>query len=117
MDRLTISSDAGGCLPCFDAYGQVCGMDVGAPGALLETLAELVARGVPLPEALPAFTANVASALRLPTKGRIAVGADADLLCLDEAGGVHHLIARGRVHWLGGARRLAGTFEHDARTA
>ena len=111
MDRLTISSDAGGCLPCFDAHGQVCGMDVGAPGALLETLAELVARGVPLPEALPAFTANVASALRLPTKGRIAVGADADLLCLDEAGGVHHLIARGRIHWRDGSRRLSGTFE------
>ena len=70
-----------------------------------------------LPEALPAFTSSVADALRLAGKGRIAVGADADLLCLDEAGGVHHLIARGRVHWQGGARRLAGTFEHDARPA
>ncbi len=111
MDRLTISSDAGGCLPCFDADGQVCGMDVGAPGALLATLGELLARGVPLPDALPAFTSNVARALRLSAKGRIAVGADADLLCLDETGGVHHLIARGRVHWRGARPVLAGTFE------
>ncbi|MEJ1249576.1 beta-aspartyl-peptidase [Denitratimonas tolerans] len=111
MDRLTVSSDAGGCLPCFDADGRVCGMDVGAPGALLETLAELLARGVPLPEALPVFTSNVARALRLAGKGRVAVGGDADLLCLDEAGGVHHLIARGRVHWRGARPVLAGTFE------
>jgi hypothetical protein len=32
-----ISSDAGGCLPCFDADGRVTHMDVGAAGALLET--------------------------------------------------------------------------------
>ena len=38
-DRVTVSSDAGGCLPCFDAEGRVCGMDVGHSGALLETLA------------------------------------------------------------------------------
>jgi beta-aspartyl-dipeptidase (metallo-type) len=117
MGRFTISSDAGGCLPCFDAHGRVCGMDVGAPGALLQTLAELLARGVPLAEALPAFTANVADALRLAGKGRVAVGGDADLLCLDEAGGVHHLIARGRLHWRNGACRLAGTFEQGTRPA
>lgn len=111
MDRLTISSDAGGCLPCFDAHGQVCGMDVGAPGALLATLSELLARGVALDQALPAFTCNVADALRLPSKGRIAVGADADLVCLDENDRVHHLIARGRVHRREGRLVLTGTFE------
>ena len=111
MQRLTISSDAGGCLPCFDAHGQVCGMDVGAPGALLATLSELLARGVALDLALPAFTRNVADALRLAGKGRIAVGADADLVCLDENNRVHHLIARGRVHRREGRFVLTGTFE------
>lgn len=111
LQRLTISSDAGGCLPCFDAHGQVCGMDVGAPGALLATLSELLARGVALDQALPAFTCNVADALRLPGKGRIAVGADADLVCLDENDRVHHLIARGRVHRREGRLVLTGTFE------
>jgi beta-aspartyl-dipeptidase (metallo-type) len=37
-DRVTISSDAGGCLPCFDAEGRVSSMDVDHSGALLETL-------------------------------------------------------------------------------
>ncbi|MCX7564073.1 beta-aspartyl-peptidase [Xanthomonadaceae bacterium XH05] len=115
--RLTISSDAGGCLPCFDAHGHVCGMDVGKPGALLETVSELIARGVPLERALPPFTANVATALRLARKGRIAVGGDADLVCLDEHGGAWHVIAQGRVHRREGRTVLAGTFERLADRA
>ena len=59
-DRLTVSSDAGGCLPCFDAEGRVCHMDVGDASALLATLAELGSAGVPLEQALPAFTSNPA---------------------------------------------------------
>ena len=114
-ERLTISSDAGGCLPCFDADGQVCGMDVGKPGALLDTLAELLARGVPLEQALPAFTSNVAAILRLAGKGRIGVGADADLVCLDESHRVLHVIAGGRIHRRDANNRIVGTFESGSR--
>ena len=111
MDRLTISSDAGGCLPCFDEHGHVCGMDVGKPGALLATLAELLERGVALETALPAFTANVATTLRLSHKGRIGIGLDADLVCLDERHAALHVIARGRIHRRHGAQQIVGTFE------
>lgn len=110
-ERVTVSSDAGGCLPCFDDQGRVCSMDVGHSGALVETLRELLARGVSLEDALPAFTSNVADLLRLPGKGRIAVGGDADLVALDDAGGVTDVIARGRVHLRGGAVVRRGTFE------
>lgn len=110
-ERVTVSSDAGGCLPCFDDQGRVCSMDVGHSGALVETLRELLARGVSLEDALPAFTSNVADLLRLPGKGRIAVGGDADLVALDDAGGVTDVIARGRVHVRGGAVVRRGTFE------
>src|SRR6185437_10698420 len=58
--HVTVSSDAGGCLPVFDAEGHVCRMGVGESGALLETLNELLRRGVPLERALPAFTSNPA---------------------------------------------------------
>ncbi|MEJ5208660.1 beta-aspartyl-peptidase [Denitratimonas sp. CY0512] len=112
--RLTISSDAGGCLPCFDDEGKVCGMDVGKPGALLETLGELLDRGVPLAQALPVFTSNAASTLRLAGKGRIAIGADADLVCLDEQHRALHVIARGRLHRRGGKTCLHGSFERAA---
>ena len=109
--RVTISSDAGGCLPCFDAHGRVCGMDVGHSGALLETLGALLARGLPLERALPAFTSNVADLLRLPGKGRVAVGGDADLLVLAEDGRVHHLLAGGVPHVRDGAVVRRGMFE------
>lgn len=109
-ERVTISSDAGGCLPCFDAHGHVCGMDVGSAGAMLSTLRELLAQGVPLERALPAFTRNVAELLRLPAKGRIAVHADADLVALGDDGTASLVIARGRVHVRDGAQLLSGTF-------
>ncbi len=110
-DRVTVSSDAGGCLPCFDEQGRVCSMDVGHSGALVDTLRELLARGIALQDALPAFTSNVAGLLRLPGKGRIAVGADADLVALDASGAVTDVFAGGRPHLRDGAVLRRGTFE------
>jgi beta-aspartyl-dipeptidase (metallo-type) len=111
VERLTVSSDGGGCLPVFDADGRVTSMDVGAPGALALALGELLARGRPLEAVLPAFTSSPASLLRLPAKGRLEPGADADLVVLDERGGVHDVMARGR--WLVRDRTpvVRGTFE------
>ena len=109
--QVTISSDAGGCLPVFDADGLVCQMGVGESGALLETLNEVLGRGVPLERALPAFTSNPARLLRLAGKGRVAVGADADLLILDAEGKAHDVLAGGVVHLRGGQIQQRGMFE------
>lgn len=95
-DRLTCSSDGAGCLPVFDAQGQLTSMDVGRPATLLETLRALLANGLPLEQALLPFTANVAALLKFARKGRIARGLDADLLILDEATRPLHLLARGQ---------------------
>ncbi|MCW5832027.1 MAG: beta-aspartyl-peptidase [Labilithrix sp.] len=108
---LTCSSDGGGCLPTFDAAGRVAAMDVGRPSAVSEALRALLARGHALEDVLPAFTSNVAGVLRLPSKGRIAVGADADLVVLDERGGPRDVMARGRFLVRGGAPVVEGTFE------
>ncbi|GGY15006.1 isoaspartyl dipeptidase [Rhodanobacter panaciterrae] len=112
IERITVSSDAGGCLPVFDNDGHVCHMGVGESGALLETLNEVLARGVPMERALPAFTSNPARLLRLPGKGRIHVGADADLVALDEAGAAHDVMAGGVVHVRDGHIEHRGTFEN-----
>jgi beta-aspartyl-dipeptidase (metallo-type) len=109
--QVTISSDAGGCLPCFDADGLVVHMDIGDAGALLATLREVVGRGVPLERALPAFTSNPARLLRLAAKGHIAIGADADLVALDEAGAAHDVIVGGIVHVREGHVVRNGMFE------
>ena len=110
-ERITISSDAGGCLPCFDADGLMTHMDVGSSGALLATLARLVGRGMALERALPAFTENPARLLRLKRKGAIAVGGDADLVALDATGGAQTVIIRGEVHVAAGQAVRRGTFE------
>jgi beta-aspartyl-dipeptidase (metallo-type) len=110
-ERITISSDAGGCLPCFDADGRVCSMDVGSAGELLKTLRELLGNGLSLEQALPAFTSNPARLLRLAGKGEIAVGADADLVALDAAGLADTVIIRGAVHVRDGRAVRRGTFE------
>jgi beta-aspartyl-dipeptidase (metallo-type) len=110
-ERDTISSDAGGCLPCFDADGRVCSMDVGSAGALLASMRELLGAGMALETMLPAFTSNPARLLRLSDKGRIAAGADADLVALDATGSADTVIIRGAVHVRGGRAVRRGTFE------
>lgn len=110
-ERVTVSSDGGGCLPSFDAEGRVIAMDVGRPAALAGTLKELLECGQPLERILPAFTANPARLLRLHRKGRLASGSDADLVVLDESGGVRDVMARGRWHVREGRRLIRGTFE------
>lgn len=95
-DRLTASSDAGGSLPRFDAAGSPCGMGVGTPSSLLDTVGELVRGGRRLEEVLPMFTDNPARHLGLARKGRVAAGLDADLVVLDDALRVRSVLARGR---------------------
>lgn len=109
--RVTISSDAGGCLPVFDADGRIAEMDVGRPSALADTLRELLGAGVSLEQALPAFTSNPARLLRLASKGHLTRGADADLLILDEEGGISDVMAMGRWHVRDGHPVVQGTFE------
>jgi len=110
-ERVTVSSDAGGCLPCFDGDGRVTSMDVGSAGALLATLGELLALGVRLEDALPPFTSNPAQLLKLAGKGVIGVGSSADLVALDATGRAETVIIRGVVHVAGGKAVRRGTFE------
>lgn len=109
--QLTISSDAGGSLPCFDDDGCVVHMEVGESGALLATVRALLARGVALEQALAPVTSNPGRLLRLPGKGHIAVGADADLVVLGDDGSVDATIARGQVHVREGRVLRRGLFE------
>jgi beta-aspartyl-dipeptidase (metallo-type) len=111
-ERITVSSDAGGCLPCFDADGRVCSMDVGSAGELLKTLRELTTAGLPLERVLPAFTSNPARLLRLAGKGEIVAGADADLVALDAQGRAYTVIVRGELHLRAGEVLRHGTFEN-----
>jgi len=109
--RITASSDGGGCLPDFDADGTLRKMEVGSPDGLLEMLRALRERGVPLQRALAVLTSNPASLFRLPRKGRLEIGADADVLVLDDALEIRHLFASGRCLVRDGKPVIFGLFE------
>jgi len=79
VDRVTVSSDGGGCLPVFGGDGQVVSYEVGDCSALMRTVRELVRRGHALEAVLPAFTQNAAALLRMQAVGGVAGGKRADL--------------------------------------
>jgi beta-aspartyl-dipeptidase (metallo-type) len=103
----TISSDGGGCLPEFDEHGRMTRMDVGQPHAITDCLQNLLRRGHDLNTVLPFFTSNVANTWRLPGKGQIAVGADADLVLLDASGRPERVMLGGRFTQTPGAGTTA----------
>lgn len=110
-ENVTISSDGGGCLPVFNADGEITAMDVGRPAMLAATLRALLAQDVPLPDVLPAFTCNVARLLRLRDRGRIAVGCAADCIVLDDAHEIHDVLVAGIWHVRDGRQQRFGQFE------
>ena len=82
-DHVTVSSDGGGCLPVFDADGQVVSMEVGDCSGLMRTVIALVARGHDLRVVLSAFTSTPAILLRLATSRGLRRGMRADLVGQD----------------------------------
>lgn len=110
-ERITVSSDGGGCLPHFDQQGELLHMDFATASALPQTLAELLSRGIDLQQALPPFTTNPAALLRLKHKGCIADGADADLLVIDSDNKISSVMALGDWHRYDGRSLRTGMFE------
>lgn len=111
LEQVTVSSDGGGCMPCFDCRGELTGMSFGKPATMLETLQEVVGQGVELQTVLPMLTSNVAKLLRLHQKGQVSVGGDADLNILDDTYAVTGVMALGRWHRKLGEQIIKGTFE------
>jgi beta-aspartyl-dipeptidase (metallo-type) len=109
IDRLTCSSDGQGSLPVFDAQGVLAGLTVASCSSLWKAVREsILLHGVPLEVAAKTVTSNPARALKLAGKGRLAVGADADVLLLDAADfEIKGLVAGGKT-LMDGGRVLVG---------
>jgi beta-aspartyl-dipeptidase (metallo-type) len=80
VDRVTVSSDGGGCLPVFGADGSVVSYGVGDCGALMRTVRALMRRGHAMDNILAPFSASVARLLRMHTVGALRAGARADIV-------------------------------------
>ena len=110
-DRLTISSDGGGCLPHFDAQGQLLRMGFASCSAMADCIKTLLDRGLSEQTVLPLMTSNVANLLKLPKKGRIETGCDADLVILDQNNRVESVMARGVWQVKNNKQLVSGLFE------
>ena len=111
LDKITVSSDGGGCLPCFNRQGELEHMDFGRASTLLETLQATLAAGIPLETVLPMFTSNVANLLGLTEKGQLITGRDADLLVFNQNFEITDVMAKGLWHKRNNKQLIIGTFE------
>ena len=112
LENITISSDGYGSWSTYDEKGVMLKIGVSQVTSFWETLRHMVVEeAVALEEALPFFTSHVAEALSLKQKGRVAVGADADLLLVNSEMQLESVIARGRLMMHEGSCLVKGTYE------
>jgi len=97
LKNITFTSDACGSLPGFDPVtGKLVKIEMGLPDSILREIKEAVTEdGIPLEKALYVATCNPANILKLPGKGYIQEGFDADILLLDNDFNVVKLMANG----------------------
>lgn len=114
IERLTVSSDAGGSIPVWnEARDAVVDVLVGGMEPLYEIIRNLaVDFGVPMEDAIQLITSNVAKALELyPKKGCLQAESDADLVLLDGDLQVDTVMAKGRLMMRGKKLLAKGSFE------
>jgi beta-aspartyl-dipeptidase (metallo-type) len=115
LGRFTISSDANGSMPRFDASGALIGLTIATQKTLFLKFQSLVRRGIlHLEQAAGLFSANPAAIYKLPGKGALQPGADADLTLIDAELALTDVIARGRPLLRGGKLLARGTFARPA---
>ncbi len=112
LAHITMSSDGCGSLPQFDKNGKLVKLETGALKTMFDALKDVVVQeGLPLEQALRTVTTNVADILKLNTKGRIAVGKDADLVLTDQEFRIVHLCAMGTMMVRDGTMMRRGSYE------
>jgi beta-aspartyl-dipeptidase (metallo-type) len=110
--HITFSSDSCGSLPGFDENGKLVKLEMGFPSSNLLELADAVLQEkIPIETALKVLTSNVSTILKLPGKGFIAPGMDADLLFLHSGMEMVHLIAMGKLVVKDGVVIKKGSYE------
>ena len=109
---ITISSDAFGSQPRFDDKGNTIGLTYQTSITLLSFLKALDSKGMNLSQSLKFFTKNPARVLGLEgIKGEISLGADADLVVLDENLDINDVIAKGKIAMKNKDLLMKGRFE------
>ncbi|NMC40094.1 MAG: beta-aspartyl-peptidase [Bacteroidales bacterium] len=112
LQNITFSSDACGSLPSFDEEGRLIKLETGLPSAGLREIKDAVNNEkIPVETAIKVMTSNPASILKLPRKGFLTAGMDADILFLNRGMEMVHLMANGRWVVKDGKAVLKGSYE------
>ena len=111
--QLTMSSDGNASLPVFDNHGQLVGLEVGRVASLFNAFSTLASTsGVSMEQAIRTVSTSSADILKLPTKGRLIAGSDADIVLFDATTfDIHHVFAKGQHMTQEGVALVKGTFE------
>lgn len=113
LKNLTLSSDGNGSMPKFNENNELIGLTAATPRFLCQEMLNIVKSGVlPFEKAIQLITCNVADALKLSSKGRIAVGYDADLIIWNDNLTINKVLAKGRLMVDEGKAIVKGTFEN-----
>lgn len=110
LENITMSSDGHGSMPRFNDAGEMIGLGVGSILCDMEAVQDLEKR-IGLEKALSLMTINIATALGLKNKGKIEIGADADLLFLDNNCKLTDVYMLGRRVMKDGQVIVKGAFE------
>ncbi len=114
-ERLMVSSDSNGSLPVFDAAGKLVRLTIATQSDLFRKFRDLVAKKVlAVDAAARLFATNPADFYKLPGKGRLAEGHDADLILLDDDLRLTDVMASGRLLMEKGRLLARGTFSAPA---
>ncbi len=111
-EHLSMSSDAQGSAPRFDAQGALTGVAIGRADSLWQAVRRLVTdHSLTWSEALTPVTTTPATILKLANAGRVAVGSQADFLLVRDRE-IESVIARGQWMVGQGKPKRFGTFEN-----
>ena len=96
LSHITMSSDGCSSLPQFDENGNILQLNTGSLVTMLDELRDaVIMENLAIEAALQTVTSNVAGILKLPAKGHVAMGKDADLVLIDPEFRILHLCAMG----------------------
>jgi beta-aspartyl-dipeptidase (metallo-type) len=113
ISQMTFTSDGQGSLPDFNEFGELVGLKVGKVSTLYDEVRDAVLEEkIPLEVALRVITQNPAAILKLPQKGIITEGKDADLVLLNKDDlTIDSVIALGKLMVKDKMPIIKGTFE------
>lgn len=113
IEQITFTSDGQASLPEFNEKGEFIGLQLGKVTSLFQEIRDAVLdEGIPLEKVIKVATANPATILKLPDKGKIEVGKDADIVLLNKEDlSIDTVIALGQIMMQGKELLVKGTFE------